>query len=198
MDDLLGKFLGVVDNFQAQGHDLLDFENTAFDRDYVAFNVRVSDLETHLQVRLRCRLDRVCQRVTASCPCRAGVYQQLIQADHVHHGVIRAAGALPAAAAGAPGCECGVPSKCMTWLVLLAHLSSARFPQSGLGVEAHRHISFVRPGAAQRARGVSGHEAEASEGPKHAPCSWRHHLGPAPARPHPGTHATLSEQQEGS
>ena len=49
MDDLLEEFFAVVTEFRGQGHNLLDFENQSFDRNYVGFNVKVSDLETRLQ-----------------------------------------------------------------------------------------------------------------------------------------------------
>jgi hypothetical protein len=50
MDELLEQFFGAVGEFRAQGHNLLDFEAHSFDRNYTAFNSRVSELETRLQV----------------------------------------------------------------------------------------------------------------------------------------------------
>ncbi|OQS07437.1 dynein heavy chain [Thraustotheca clavata] len=49
MEELIGKFNGVIREFRLRNHDLLDFRNNRFDRDYVEFNVRISDLEGLLQ-----------------------------------------------------------------------------------------------------------------------------------------------------
>lgn len=46
---IVGNFKKIVDEFRKERHDLLDFCDNRFDRDYVEFNVRVSDLEVHLQ-----------------------------------------------------------------------------------------------------------------------------------------------------
>ena len=35
--------------FRGKGHDLLDFHNNRFDRDYVDFNVKMHELESSLQ-----------------------------------------------------------------------------------------------------------------------------------------------------
>jgi dynein heavy chain len=49
MEDLIDKFLHIKQDFCAKNHDLLDFHNNKFDRDYVEFNVRISDLEGSMQ-----------------------------------------------------------------------------------------------------------------------------------------------------
>ncbi len=59
MDDLLEQFFAVVAEFRAQGHNLLDFENQSFDRNYVGFNVKVSDLETRLQAFINHAFSRI-------------------------------------------------------------------------------------------------------------------------------------------
>lgn len=46
---LVGAFRANIDDFRVKRHDLLDFLNNRFDRDYVEFNVRISDLEGALQ-----------------------------------------------------------------------------------------------------------------------------------------------------
>ena len=46
---LVGSFQNIVDDFKMKSHDLLDFLNNRFDRDYVEFNVRISELESALQ-----------------------------------------------------------------------------------------------------------------------------------------------------
>lgn len=49
LDPLLTAFNEIVRNFRSKGHDLLDFHNNRFDRDYVDFNVKMQELETSLQ-----------------------------------------------------------------------------------------------------------------------------------------------------
>ncbi|KAF1317985.1 Dynein heavy chain, partial [Globisporangium splendens] len=49
MEDLIAKFNSIIREFQHRNHDLLDYKNNRFDRDYVEFNVRISDLEGLLQ-----------------------------------------------------------------------------------------------------------------------------------------------------
>ena len=43
------RFGSILDEFRNKRHDLLDFQNNRFDRDYVEFNVRISDLERALK-----------------------------------------------------------------------------------------------------------------------------------------------------
>ncbi|KAL4101640.1 hypothetical protein PRIC1_005389 [Phytophthora ramorum] len=49
MEDLTTNFNSIIREFQYRNHDLLDYKNNRFDRDYVEFNVRISDLEGLLQ-----------------------------------------------------------------------------------------------------------------------------------------------------
>lgn len=49
MEDIIAKFNSIIREFQYRNHDLLDYKNNRFDRDYVEFNVRISDLEGLLQ-----------------------------------------------------------------------------------------------------------------------------------------------------
>jgi dynein heavy chain len=49
MDTLIAAFFDVMNEFKGKKHDLLDYHNNKFDRDYVEFNVRISDLESSLQ-----------------------------------------------------------------------------------------------------------------------------------------------------
>lgn len=46
---LTRAFNRILDEFKSCKHDLLDYHNNQFDRDYVAFNVRICDLEASLQ-----------------------------------------------------------------------------------------------------------------------------------------------------
>ena len=49
MEPLVKRFGSILDEFRNKRHDLLDFQNNRFDRDYVEFNVRISDLERALK-----------------------------------------------------------------------------------------------------------------------------------------------------
>jgi dynein heavy chain len=49
MEQLVLNFKSIMEEFRNKRHDLLDFLNNRFDRDYVEFNVRISDLESALQ-----------------------------------------------------------------------------------------------------------------------------------------------------
>jgi dynein heavy chain len=46
---ILQQFNGYVSSFKKKNHKLLDFHNNTFDRDFVEFNVDVSNVETELQ-----------------------------------------------------------------------------------------------------------------------------------------------------
>lgn len=50
MEDLIDQFHSIVKDFRLKRHDLLAYHNNKFDRDYVEFNVKISDLECSLQV----------------------------------------------------------------------------------------------------------------------------------------------------
>ena len=49
LEPLLDRFKDIVKNFRAKGHDLLDFHNNRFDRDFVDFNMKMNELEGDLQ-----------------------------------------------------------------------------------------------------------------------------------------------------
>jgi dynein heavy chain len=49
LDPLLVAFNEIVKQFRSKGHDLLDYHSNRFDRDYVEFNSKMSELETSLQ-----------------------------------------------------------------------------------------------------------------------------------------------------
>ena len=51
MEGLIDKFHSIVKDFRLKRHDLLAYHNNKFDRDYVEFNVKISDLECSLQAR---------------------------------------------------------------------------------------------------------------------------------------------------
>lgn len=49
MENLVGSFRKMMDEFRSKRHDFLDFQNNRFDRDYAAFIVRILDLEQGLK-----------------------------------------------------------------------------------------------------------------------------------------------------
>lgn len=49
MEKLIEQFHNIVRDFRLKRHDLLDYHNNKFDRDYVEFNVKITDLEAALQ-----------------------------------------------------------------------------------------------------------------------------------------------------
>lgn len=49
MEKLIDQFHLIVKEFKLKRHDLLDYHNNKFDRDYVEFNVKITDLEAALQ-----------------------------------------------------------------------------------------------------------------------------------------------------
>jgi dynein heavy chain len=49
MERLIDQFHHIVREFRLKRHDLLDYHNNKFDRDYVEFNVKITDLEAALQ-----------------------------------------------------------------------------------------------------------------------------------------------------
>ncbi|CAK0855452.1 unnamed protein product [Prorocentrum cordatum] len=50
MEPLVKSFKAILEEFQIKRHDLLDFHSNRFDRDYVEFLVRISDLESNLRL----------------------------------------------------------------------------------------------------------------------------------------------------
>jgi dynein heavy chain len=49
MEPLIDRFFEIQSEFRSRNHDLLDYHNNKFDRDYVEFNVHITDLEGRLQ-----------------------------------------------------------------------------------------------------------------------------------------------------
>lgn len=49
MEPLVEVFLQIKQEFRTKNHELLDYHNNKYDRDYVEFNVRISELETSMQ-----------------------------------------------------------------------------------------------------------------------------------------------------
>ncbi|TYZ58790.1 hypothetical protein PybrP1_001566 [[Pythium] brassicae (nom. inval.)] len=59
MDTLLASFNAIIRDFQGNKHDLLDFHNNKFDRDYVEFNIQIADLEASLQQFINVSFDSI-------------------------------------------------------------------------------------------------------------------------------------------
>ena len=59
MEDLTVRFVTIVNQFRSRDHDMLDYDDQAFDRDYVEFNVRISALETKLQTFVNASFDSI-------------------------------------------------------------------------------------------------------------------------------------------
>jgi hypothetical protein len=51
MENLIEKFFKIADDFKKKPHDLLDFTKNVFDRDFLEFNVNVTELETALSIQ---------------------------------------------------------------------------------------------------------------------------------------------------
>ena len=49
MERLIEQFHFIVKDFRAKRHDLLDYQKTGFDRDYVEFNTKINEMEVNLQ-----------------------------------------------------------------------------------------------------------------------------------------------------
>ena len=49
MEVLIENFQKIKSDFRSKNHDLLDYHNNKFDRDYVEFNVHISNLEAEVQ-----------------------------------------------------------------------------------------------------------------------------------------------------
>ena len=59
MEGLTQEFTRIITSFRAKAHDLLAYDNNKFDRDYVEFNVQISELETSLQEFINASFDSI-------------------------------------------------------------------------------------------------------------------------------------------
>jgi dynein heavy chain len=50
MNVLLANFFKLVDDFKKKPYDLLEYAKNVFDRDFLEYNVNISELETSIQV----------------------------------------------------------------------------------------------------------------------------------------------------
>ena len=59
MDHIIELFRKIVNDFRKNRHALLDYNNNKFDRDYVEFNVKITDLEASLQAFINQSFDSI-------------------------------------------------------------------------------------------------------------------------------------------
>jgi len=59
MDSLVDQFHEIESEFRSRNHDLFDYHNNKFDRDYVEFNVRISNLESKVQHFVNCSFENI-------------------------------------------------------------------------------------------------------------------------------------------
>ena len=59
MDHIIDQFRSIVQDFRKNRHALLDYDNNRFDRDYVEFNVKITDLEASLQAFINQSFDSI-------------------------------------------------------------------------------------------------------------------------------------------
>jgi dynein heavy chain len=59
MEDLIKGFFNLVEDFKRKGYDLLGYDNNAFDRDFLEFNVSVGELETNLQAFINSKFENI-------------------------------------------------------------------------------------------------------------------------------------------
>lgn len=52
LGDLMLRFTNILEEVRRKPYDLLDTSRTIFDRDFLEFNVHISDLESSIQVRM--------------------------------------------------------------------------------------------------------------------------------------------------
>lgn len=50
LGEVMSRFANILEEVRRKPYDLLDASQTIFERDYLEFNVHISDLETSLQV----------------------------------------------------------------------------------------------------------------------------------------------------
>lgn len=50
LEEILSSFHNIVNTFRSKGHDLFDYHNNRFDRDFMDFNEKFNDLEYQLQL----------------------------------------------------------------------------------------------------------------------------------------------------
>ena len=52
LDALMGRFGNILEEVRRRPYELLDASKTIFERDFLEFNVHISDLESSIQVKI--------------------------------------------------------------------------------------------------------------------------------------------------
>ncbi|CAD7960877.1 unnamed protein product [Amoebophrya sp. A25] len=79
MEMLVENFRMIMDEFKNKNHNLLDFHNNKFDRDYVEFNVRIADLEAALQQFINASFESISSITTSLNLLKK--FQSILQRD---------------------------------------------------------------------------------------------------------------------
>ena len=70
MGQLVQNFKSIMEEFRNKRHDLLDILHSRLDRDYVEFNVQISDSESALQQFIKQSDASICNTISASTMCQ--------------------------------------------------------------------------------------------------------------------------------
>ena len=81
MESLISDFRRIIADFRAKRHPLLAYQNNKFDRDYVEFNVKISDLESALQQFINQSFENITSISNSLNLLRK--FQQILQRDNL-------------------------------------------------------------------------------------------------------------------
>ena len=81
MENLISDFRRIIQDFRTKRHPLLAYQNNKFDRDYVEFNVKISDLESALQQFINQSFENITSISNSLNLLRK--FQQILQRDNL-------------------------------------------------------------------------------------------------------------------
>ena len=81
MESLIADFRRIIADFRSKRHPLLAYQNNKFDRDYVEFNVKISDLESALQQFINQSFENITSISNSLNLLRK--FQQILQRDNL-------------------------------------------------------------------------------------------------------------------
>ena len=81
MENLISDFRRIIHDFRGRRHPLLAYQNNKFDRDYVEFNVKISDLESALQQFINQSFENITSISNSLNLLRK--FQQILQRDNL-------------------------------------------------------------------------------------------------------------------
>ena len=81
MENLISDFRRIILDFRGRRHPLLAYQNNKFDRDYVEFNVKISDLESALQQFINQSFENITSISNSLNLLRK--FQQILQRDNL-------------------------------------------------------------------------------------------------------------------